>query len=177
MEIKKINRNKLELLINIEDLRKNNISIDTFMASSIQNEPFIWHIINLADNYFNYNNCKFETFFVSKIKTFVIIVTKKMSYNKKYKKLKLNTFYVARTSNINNLCNFCKSLNIHMSSSLYYLGKNYFLNISLLHLHDFKKLLLNCNEFCINFESKPYKNSNANIIIKNNAIESLAKFD
>ena len=54
MQIEKINNNKLKVILNIDDLEKNNIDLNTFMANSLESQELFLDILDLAEDKFNF---------------------------------------------------------------------------------------------------------------------------
>ena len=46
MQIEKINENQLEVTLNLEDLRKNNISLHSFMCNSVESQHLFFDILS-----------------------------------------------------------------------------------------------------------------------------------
>lgn len=187
MLVEKINENKLEVVLNIKDLKTHNIDLQTFMSNSIENQNLFFEILNFANKNigFNFKNCKFstETFAIPTKKAFIIIINRITTLQilhkskKAYTKLKLSTSLVCKFSCFENFCMFCNSLNgnIKIKSDLYFLDKNYYLFLKFYHLRNIKPILLYASEFSEivhnNLNLKNYK-----IIIGNNAIEISKKY-
>ena len=180
MQIKKINNNILEVLINIEDLNKNNISWNNFMSTSIKKQDLYTYILNNAYKTFGFkiDNCKIkvDSFAIISKRIFVLVITRIPKYICIDKKYKNNTFFIAKFKNFNNLAAFCSIINPIVNSSLYYYKRNYYLKINILHMHDFKKVFFNLKEFADDILPKFLINENAELIINKNAIEICKKF-
>lgn len=54
MQIEKVNNNKLKVILNINDLEKNNIDLNTFMANSLESQELFLDILDLAEEEFNF---------------------------------------------------------------------------------------------------------------------------
>ena len=54
MQIEKINNNKLQFILNIDDLEENNIDLNTFMANSLESQELFLDILDLAEEKFNF---------------------------------------------------------------------------------------------------------------------------
>ena len=187
MQIKKINNNRLEVLIDIEDLRKNNISWNTFMSTFIEKQNIYAYILNNACRRlgFGINNCKIkvDSFAIISKRIFVLVITKIPKRIYKNKKYKNNTFFIAKFNSFKNLSAFCNSISLNtnlntgfntnsdINSSLYYYKNNYYLKIKIIHMHDYKKIFFTLKEFSEYIFSKYMVNEDADLIIKKNAIE------
>ena len=54
MQIEKINNNKLKVILNVNDLEKNNIDLNNFMANSLESQELFLDILDLAEEKFNF---------------------------------------------------------------------------------------------------------------------------
>ena len=55
MQIKKINNNKLKVILNSSDLNKKNIDVDSFLSNSIESQDLFFEILDLAEEEFDFN--------------------------------------------------------------------------------------------------------------------------
>lgn len=55
MQIKKINNNKLKVILNSNDLNKKNIDIDSFLSNSIESQDLFFEILDLAEEEYDFN--------------------------------------------------------------------------------------------------------------------------
>lgn len=55
MQIKKINNNKLKVIISSSDLDKKNIDIDDFLSNSIESQNLFFEILDLAEEEYDFN--------------------------------------------------------------------------------------------------------------------------
>ena len=175
MQIQVINNDKLEIIINMDDLKKNNSNWNSFMSNSFEFHNFLLDILNNVNNTKNFSlkNCKLkvDTYAIPSKKQFILIITKIPIVIKLNKKFKNSTYYTAKFNNFNSLCNFCLSVSIKNNSALYFYDKCYYLRIKIIHLCDFKKFFFNLKEFADDISPDFLINENADLIIKNNAIE------
>ena len=173
MHIQKVNKNQLRIFIDINDLRKNEISINDFMSSSNKRRGFLWYILKRIQ--FDYGNNKLilESFSIPSIKSFIIIITKTpyKIFNSRYKKLNMNTRLLIKFSNFEELCFFCNSLFKASISSLFFYKSFYFLNIEIKNIFEFKNIIYTLKEFTKEYKFNYFIDENAQLIIKNNAIE------
>lgn len=189
MQIEKINENKLEVIINIEDLIKNNISIHSFMSESIENQSLFLEILNFANKKigFNLENCeiKVEAFSLPARDSFILIITR-IPTNCVFhlsktiqKKFKYNKSYLFKFKNFENLCVFFNLIpkDLKAISSLYLLNNSYFVYFKFTHLKDLIKVMLIGSEFsdCIH-NNKFLIDENAQLIIKDSAIQTCQKY-
>jgi len=176
MLIKKISENKLEIFIDVNDLEENKVSISDFMSSSSQRYRLLLGILKVAnkESGFHFKNYSviLESFSIQSLKTFIITITKipHRIHKSKYKKLKMNTFFLAAFENFEALSTFCNSINISLVSSLFLYNNLYYLNIKIKNFNEFKTIHYNLKEFSINYRINFFISENANLIIKHNAI-------
>lgn len=55
MQIKKINNNKLKVIISSTDLDKKNIDVDSFLSNSIESQDLFFEILDLAEEEYDFN--------------------------------------------------------------------------------------------------------------------------
>ena len=55
MQIKKINNNKLKVILNSNDLSEKNIDIDSFLSNSIESQDLFFEILDLAEEQYDFN--------------------------------------------------------------------------------------------------------------------------
>ena len=161
MQIQRINENKLEILIDIQDLKTNNISFEDFMISPKDLCPIV-----LRTTFKSFT--LIDLFAVLSKKIFVLVITS-VRLHKKY----INNIYItAKFNNFNNLCAFCKDINIKTLSSLYYDNNWYYLRIKIKNIRNYEKLYYSIKEFT-NYLTNNY---NKELIIKDQAIEILKRY-
>lgn len=54
MQIEKVNNYKIKVILNKNDLEKNNIDLNTFMANSLESQELFLDILDLAEEEFNF---------------------------------------------------------------------------------------------------------------------------
>ena len=151
MQIQKIDNNKIEVFINMEDLNRNNISLNNFMSTFIEKQDLYFYILNLAckKSGFSLDNCKIkvDSFAILSKRIFVLIITRipRLIYINKI--FKNSTFFIVRFKNFNTLTSFCNSINSNINSTLYYYKKSYYLKIDILYMRDFKRIFFILKEF------------------------------
>ena len=182
MQFHKINDNKLQILITDQDLTKINFKQQDFMACKIQNESFLLDIIKYAKQNlgYNFNNKEIlvESFSVPKLKSFIINITalpKRININKKTK-YKMNCCFIIKFYSFQNLCAFCNTLDYKNTSSLYSFNNIYYLTIKIIHIREYKKVLMTLKEFADGYKVHNFINENSDLIIKDNAIDICKKF-
>ena len=55
MQIKKINNNKLKVILSSSDLNKKNIDVDSFLSNSIESQDLFFEILDLAEEEYDFN--------------------------------------------------------------------------------------------------------------------------
>ena len=55
MQIKKINNNKLKVILSSNDLNKKNIDVDSFLSNSIESQDLFFEILDLAEEEYDFN--------------------------------------------------------------------------------------------------------------------------
>lgn len=55
MQIKKINNNKLKVILNSNDLSEKNIDIDSFLSNSIESQDLFFEILDLAEEKYDFD--------------------------------------------------------------------------------------------------------------------------
>lgn len=90
--------------------------------------------------------------------------------------LKINTSFLVKFKDFNTLCAFCNFLNISITSNLFYYNGFYYLSLQIHKISDFKKVFICLKEFTKDYKLNYFANENADLIVKNNAIEFCKKF-
>ena len=54
MQIEKVNKNKLKVILNTNDLKENHIDLNTFMANSLESQELFLDILDLAEEEFGF---------------------------------------------------------------------------------------------------------------------------
>ena len=131
MKIKKINEDKLKIILNSNDLDAKNIDIDSFLANPIESQNLFFEILDLAEEQFNFeianNKAIIETISLDN-NIFVLTITKLKTDMGKYN----NTFTAYCFETVNDWFNFysiIKNNNIKLDNfELYqFLDKYYFI--------------------------------------------------
>ena len=55
VQIKKINNNKLKVILSSNDLDKKNIDVDSFLSNSIESQDLFFEILDLAEEEYDFN--------------------------------------------------------------------------------------------------------------------------
>lgn len=191
MQIEKINENKLEIILNIEDLNKNDISLQSFMSNSVKNQNLLFEILNFANEEigFSYQNYEIivESFLVPSKNSFILIITRvpeptQCTYlhisHKKYKRLKLSSSVICSFNSFEDFCMFCNSIIINkdLKSSLFLLNNTYYLQINFKRIKDIKHITSSLLEFTYDIFFNKNISENAQILIKDSALELSKKY-
>lgn len=128
MQIKKINNNKLKVILNSDDLDKKNIDIDSFLSNSIESQDLFFEILDLAEEEYDFNiennKAVIETISLDN-NIFILTITKlkNTSENSVKKPYKIYCF-----ENIDDLFNVYPLLD-KQSTYIYEFANNYYLII------------------------------------------------
>lgn len=188
MQIEKINKNQLEVLINIEDLIENKINLECFMASRIENSDLFFKILHIAQKKVRFNTKNYtiavESFFVPLKRSFVLIITriapekKLITASTRFTKFKLSFSVLCGFENFENFCMLCNfiSNNIKLKSSLFVLDNTYYLYIKFNRLKDIKHTISSLYEFTNSISFNHTVDENAQLIVKDSAFETSKKY-
>lgn len=189
MQIEKINKNQIEVVLNLEDLRKNNISVHSFMSNSTKNQALFSNILNLINNTidFSIKNCEIviEAFSILSKCSFVLLITRVPNSTKlhvfkgKHSSFKFAKSLFLKFDDFEDFCMFCNSLNnnFDIKSSLYLLENSYFLHIKVNKLSDYFKMITISKEFSNYIYGYNFVLSeNSEIIIKDCAVKTAKKY-
>ena len=157
MKIEKLTENKIRIILNIEDLEKNNISFDSLHTNTPEIQTMILSILDKAEQEVGFytQDSKILIEAISSFDgNFVFIITKSStssanfpSFSRKKPIAKRKTFklddnaIIYSFQNFDDFCDFCKALHIEFLShenlklickntSLYFYNNNYYLLIS-----------------------------------------------
>lgn len=96
MQIEKINNNKLKVILDTNDLEKNNIDLNNFMANSLESQELFLDILDLAEDEFNFyvddSKLIIESISLSN-NIFVFTITKLSNYKDNNSKNCIYQFY------------------------------------------------------------------------------------
>lgn len=187
MLIEKINDNQIKIILDLEDLTENKISLHAFMCNSNKIENLFSNILKLVDKEFNFDVVNYEiiteTFSLPVNNSFIMLISRvpRKIYlhptKKNFTILKANKSFWLEFNNLQNLCMFCKFLTFNIPASLYFFDNKYFLHISANSLNQYFKLLNIAFEFSnAIFKKDFFLNENAKTIIKNCAIQTAQKY-
>ena len=189
MQIEKISENQLEVTLNLEDLKKNNISLHSFMCNSIESQHLFFNILDFANKEIGFSLKNYEivieAYSVPSRNTFILLITRipKKTYlhisKVKYTTFRISTSFWIIFNNLEDFCMFCTSLedDSNVKSSLYLLDNSYFLHIKIDKIKNFSKILAIASEFASHIFSNNYAiNENSDVIIKDSAIQVCKKY-
>lgn len=132
MNIKKINEDKLKVILSSNDLDEKNIDIDSFLANPIESQNLFFEILDLAEEKFNFeienNKAIIEAISLDNNNIFILTITKLKNDNYTY----MNNSKIYYFENINDLFNvysICKKYNLQLDDCDVYKFSNkyYFL--------------------------------------------------
>ena len=167
MQIKKINNNKLKVILSSNDLNKKNIDIDSFLSNSIESQDLFFEILDLAEEKYDFNieNNKAIVETVSLDNNlFVLTITKfKNDLTTTYSNLS-KLYYFENIDDFFNIYNYLTNYNY----TLYKFLNNYFLIIH--NIDNFLNSLL--SEYSISLEKSEHIES---ILLEHGKIINLKK--
>lgn len=200
MQIEQITENKIRIILNSNDLQKNNIDLHSFMSNSPETQELFYNVLNKAEKEIGFKTKDYKLIVEALITpdgNFILTVTRtapEKKYQKnliaKRKSINLNSklaIYMFNT--FDEYIDFCefiiknyKNLNVPLkNSSLYLYNENYYfcLHINSKNINKFKSIHYLFVEFSsyINhsetFERK--LKEHGKIIFANNAINNIIK--
>jgi len=130
MKIKKINNDKLKIILSSNDLDEKNIDIDSFLANPIESQNLFFEILDLAEKKYDFdienNKAIVEAISLDDNNIFILTITKLKNENCTYDSCsKVYCF-----ENINNLLDFYSIVNKNtieiIKSNIYELENNYY---------------------------------------------------
>lgn len=189
MQIEKINENQLEVILNIDDLKRKNISLHSFMCNSSESQNLFFDILNLADEEIGFNLENYEViieaFSIPIKNSFILLITRipKVTYlhpsKTHFGNFKINKSFWIKFNTLEEFCMFCNFLkdNSNIKASLFLLNNFYFLHIKANSIKNYFKLLNESYEFANYIYGQNFiLNENAQSIIKDCAIQTAKKY-
>lgn len=206
MKIEKLTENKIRIILNIEDLEKNNIDLHSFMSNSLESQSIFMDILDKAENEVGFitKDCKILIEAIASSDGHFIFTITKYSPSpekEKVKKKKVNikkkqpnidfkeVIYVFET--FEEFCNYCSYINssnldnlhgLSTNISLYLYNNKYYLilkNINLSYKH-LKSFYASISEFAKSINHSDNFESklieHGKLIIKKNAIKKGIEF-
>lgn len=205
MRFEKLNENKIRIILDSQDLAKNNIDFHDFMADPIESQTLFFNMLNEAEKEIGFitknYNIKIEAFQIAG-SDFVLTITRslpegitnsdtKKKIRVKRKKLELNNRNVVYCfNNFDDFCNFSAFLNnnniklnsIAKNISLYEYKEEYYLIFSNINLEclELRKVFSSIAEFGTYVGNadlfKQKIIENGKKIMKNNAIKTAIEY-
>lgn len=122
MQIEKINNNKLKVILNLEDLKNNNIDFNSFMSNSLESQELFINILDLAEKdlqfYVDNSHLIIESISLSN-SIFIFTITKQDK-----KRITNVSDYIYCFKSFDDICNIFKYININ---NLYLFNNEFFL--------------------------------------------------
>lgn len=129
MQIKKINNNKLKVILNSNDLNKKNIDIDSFLSNSIESQDLFFEILDLAEEEYDFNidnnKAVIETISLDN-NIFVLTITKLINSFENSSEKDCNIYRFENINDILNIYSFISKDNtyVYEINNYYYLFAN-----------------------------------------------------
>ena len=132
MQIKKINNDKLKIILNSNDLDEKNIDIDSFLSNPIDSQNFFFEILDLAEEKYDFdienNKAIIETISLDNNNIFILTITKLKNDICTYNNDKSKIYYFENIDDLLNLYTLMKKNKKTFSkSSLYQFNNSYYL--------------------------------------------------
>ena len=131
MQIKKINNDKLKIILSSNDLDEKNVDVESFLANPIESQNLFFEILDLAEEKYDFdienNKAIIETISLDNNNIFILTITKLKNdictYNDKSK-----IYYFENIDDLLNLYTFMKKNKKTFSkSSLFQFNNSYYL--------------------------------------------------
>lgn len=128
MQIEKVNNNKLKVTLSSNDLKENNIDLNTFMANSLESQDLFLDILDLAEEKFNFyvDNSKLIIESISLANNIFIFTITKLS---DFKNLDSSN-YIYCFENFDQFANLLPLINQNVSAQLYTYQNKFYLIIN-----------------------------------------------
>lgn len=129
MQIKKINNDKLKIILNLNDLDEKNIDIDSFLANPIESQNLFFEILDLAEEKYDFdienNKAIIEAISLDN-NIFILTITKLRNETCTYVNTP-KTYYFENINDLLNLYSVMKKNNINFNTSyIYQFGNKYY---------------------------------------------------
>lgn len=116
MQIKKINDDKLKIILSSNDLNEKNVDVDSFLANPIESQNLFFEILDLAEEKYNFdiedNKAVIET--ISLDNNIFILTITKLSANSNISNSKTKVYYLEDINDLINLYSFISKNHILM---------------------------------------------------------------
>lgn len=114
MQIKKINDDKLKIILSSSDLSEKNVDVDSFLANPIESQNLFFEILDLAEERYNFdiedNKAVIET--ISLDNNIFILTITKLPVSSMDSNTKINVYYLDDINDLLNLYSFAEKNNI-----------------------------------------------------------------
>lgn len=114
MQIKKINDDKLKIILSSSDLSEKNVDVDSFLANPIESQNLFFEILDLAEEKYNFdiedNKAVIEA--ISLDNNIFILTITKLSSALDIANLKTKVYYLEDINDLINLYSFVNKNNI-----------------------------------------------------------------
>ena len=130
MQIKKVNNDKLKIILSSNDLNEKNIDIDSFLANPIESQNLFFEILDLAEEKYNFdienNRAIIEA--ISLDNNIFILTITKISTDRSTYNQNLKVYCFENINDLLNLYSFIKRNNIHTPEiEIYNFSNKYYL--------------------------------------------------
>lgn len=127
MQIKKINNNKLKVILNLNDLNEKNIDIDSFLSNSIESQNLFFEILDLAEEKYDFdienNKAVVEAISLDN-NIFVLTITKFKNDTLSTYSSKSLIYYFENTNDLLNFYSIIQKNNISLNQAFIYQFSN-----------------------------------------------------
>ena len=156
MQIKKINDNKLKIILNTNDLNEKHVDIDSFLANPIESQNLFIEILDLAEKkyHFDFSNNKAIIETISLDDNIFILTITRLSNETNITNNNLKIYCFENTNDILSLYSFISKSNIHIPKlEIYNFSNKYYIVLNESN-YNFENILL---EFSISQNNYYYK--------------------
>lgn len=131
MQIKKINNDKLKVILNLNDLDEKNIDIDSFLANPIESQNLFFEILDLAEEKYDFdidnNKAVIEAISLDN-NIFILTITKLKNNSCTYSTNNSKVYYFENINDLLSLYSFIQEKNIKLIEPyVYQFGDKYYL--------------------------------------------------
>ena len=130
MQIKKINNDKLKIILSSNDLDEKNVDVDSFLANPIESQNLFFEILDLAEEKYNFdiaNNKAIVEAISLNNNIFILTITKFSTECPTYNQ-NIKVYCFEDINDLLNLCSFTKRNHIHTPEiEIYNFSNKYYL--------------------------------------------------
>ena len=144
MQIKKINNDKLKIILSSNDLDEKNVDIDSFLANPIESQNLFFEILDLAEEKYDFEieNNKAIIEAISLDNNIFILTITKLSTDYCTCNSNSKIYYFENINDLLNLYSFINKNNIHIPEiEIYKFSNKYYLILNEIS-NDFQNVLL-----------------------------------